>query len=422
MRGTLDQSPYNGEVDMLDMAFTDIVLIVVFNIVLFSGCIGSVFGFTFLDELTTCGMAFVAAVKLYADWSAKELHLRPCGIIAAFALVLFVFIGLYGGQVSGVQTAKRAILVDLLTCIKFPLTLLCSLYVFQHVSRELMYILEREVKALVIIILGFAFVNVFVNIGMGAEPRFGIRAFMFLCGHPTGLVALGVALALVLLRDPERNRIWILLSLLLIASSLRSKGVVFCVLTIIVMIIMRRGRKLTIIHGALCAVLAVVIGWDQFAQSFMTEGYARTELTQASLKIAAEYFPFGSGFATFGSNITSEIAYYSQLYYDYGLSHVWGLEPGHTSFLSDTFWPTVVGQFGVSGTIVFLILIGSLFKLAYDASPSHRIASVCCFAYLLISSTAESAFFHPMSVPLAFVLALVVGDSTPALSTERDDL
>lgn len=402
------------ETPLLDMMFTDIIWIVVFNIVLFSGCIGATLGFTYLDELATVGMAAATAAKLIRDWGAGELYVRPSGIVAALALVLLVLIGLYGGALSGVQDSERAILIDVLTCVKFPLMLLCSLYMLRRASRDLMRVIERECKVVVAALLLLAVANVFLDFGMGAEPRLGIRAFQFLCGHPTGLVALGVSLVLVLLRDPERNRAWILLGLLLIASSLRSKGLVFCALTVTLLVVMRRGRKLNALHGLLCAVLAVIIGWDQFAVSFMTEGYARTELTKASLEIAADHFPLGTGFATFGSSVTADAAYYSQLYFDYGLATVWGLEPGHTNFLSDTFWPTVVGQFGVLGTITFLVLVGALFKLAYDSAGGRRIALVCCFAYLLISSTAESAFFHPMAVPLALCLALVVGDTDGA--------
>lgn len=405
----MDEMP-RQETSLLDMAFTDIIWLAVFNIVLFSGCIGATFGFTYLDELATVGMAVATVAKLIRDWGVGELYVRPSGIVAAIALITFVFVGLYGGALSAVQDSERAILIDVLTCVKFPLILLCSLYMLRKVSGDLMRVIERECKVVIAIVLFFAVVNVFFNIGMGTEPRFGIRAFMFLCGHPTGLVALGVSLVLMLLRDPERNRSWILLGLLLIASSLRSKGLVFCALTVTLLVVMRRGRKLNAFHGLLCVVLAVIIGWDQFAVSFMTEGYARTELTKASLEIAVDYFPWGTGFATFGSSVTADSSYYSQLYYDYGLATVWGLEPGHTNFLSDTFWPTVVGQFGVAGTAAFLVLIGSLFKLAYDLAGRRRIAVVCCFAYLLISSTAESAFFHPMAVPLAFCLALVVGE------------
>ncbi len=400
----------NREATTLDMRFTDFLWFIAFNVILFSGIIGDNFGFTYADELMVCIVALIAAVQVLRDWVDKELMLSAWGLIAFFSLLLFTAIGLYGNFLWGIQASMRAVVIDVFTCIKFPLLLMCSLYLFRKVSIELLWMIEREVKALVAVMLILAVANLFVNFGMAAtDLRYGIRAFQFICNHPTGLVAMGVALALVLLRDPERNRWWIVTALLVIASSLRSKGIVFCVLTLILMFVMRGGRKLSIGYVIICIVIAILIGWNQFISYFASEGFARTELARTSLKVASDYFPIGSGFATFGSYVSGES--YSPLYYKYDLSNVWGLEPGHTSFLSDTFWPTVVGQFGFLGLGVYVLLIGSLFKLAYDMAGNRRIVVICCFAYLLISSTSESAFFHPLCVSLAFTLGMMAGDA-----------
>lgn len=82
---------------------------------------------------------------------------------------------------------------------------------------------------------------------------------------------------------------------------------------------------------------------------------ARFRLTIASLEIANTYAPLGAGFATFGSNVTTLSEYYLSLYYDYGLSTVWGLRPTGTQFVSDTFsqlsWGNAAGL-GFSATVL----------------------------------------------------------------------
>lgn len=391
---------------ILDLRFSEFMWFLTFNALLFSDIISTYSGFSFLDEFITCSIALIAVVKVIWDWKQEELLVSPSMMAAFFSLVIFVCLGLLENYFWNVQTYNIPILIDLFTCIKYPLILLCSLYLFRMASSDLFRYIVIEAKILAVLLFILALVSQVISTGMVRDVRFGIKSFRFLCSHPTALVAMGVALTLVFLRDSDHNRSWIILSLIVIASSMRSKGLVFCILTLILLFVMRKGRKLNAIHVILCIIASIVIGWDQYVSQFQAEGYARTELTRASFEIASDYFPFGPGFGTFGSSVTGQGAYYSQLYYDYGISEVWGLAEGNTFFLSDTFWPTVIGQFGYLGLVVYLVLIGSLFVCAYQMAGRRRIVAVACFSYLLISSTAESAFFHPMSVTLGFVLGM----------------
>lgn len=393
---------------ILDIKFTDSMYMLLFNLLIFSSSIGNLFGISFIDEFATISVVLAAFVKLSGDILRKELRVSTFGVVGFFSMASLVIIGILGDAIWSIQTGVRPILIDLFTCVKFPLALISSLYLLNGRSCEMLAYITREVKVLVCLIAFLAFINLFVNFGMGGDYRHGIRSFVFLTGHQTNLTVLGVCLTLVLLSKPRENLVCIILSLFIISSGLRAKGLVFCALVPILCYIMRGGRKLNIIHILLCIVLALLIGWDQFASQFQTEGYARAELTRASFEIAYDYFPIGTGFATFGSNISGELGYYSPVYYMYDLAHVWGLAEGAASFLSDTFWPTILGQFGYLGLLTFIVMVSSLFLLTYTMSSSGRVASICGFAYLLISSTSESAFFHPNSVGIAFTIAIVI--------------
>jgi hypothetical protein len=250
---------------------------------------------------------------------------------------------------------------------------------------------------------------------MGTDPRYGLRAsFKAVYGHPTYLVFACVGLSVVLLADRKRNARWIVMLLAVAVLSLRTKGIAWAALTAVLMATFGRRERLTALHAAACAGLALLIGYDQYESYFQHDGYARTELVRASLEVAADHPVLGPGFATFGSAVTAEPAYYSVLYYRYGLSSVWGLAYGSTGFLSDTFWPIVLGQFSWVGLLLYAGMLACLFMFAYGARAGTRLATVCCFAYLLISSTSESAFFNPASVYLAFCLGLaLVGAARP---------
>ena len=67
-----------------------------------------------------------------------------------------------------------------------------------------------------------------------------------------------------------------------------------------------------------------------------------------------------------------------------------------------------MAQFGYFGFIVFTVLLIALFAMCYLAEKGSRLAVVCAFAYLLISSTSESAFFNPSAVYIAMCMGLAI--------------
>ncbi len=125
--------------------------------------------------------------------------------------------------------------------------------------------------------------------------------------------------------------------------------------------------KIVFCAGAGAAVLATAgrsfllrfLAVKSYVGTTGTDTQARTALTLKCVDVARDYFPWGSGLGTFASEPAA--THYSQLYYAYGLSNVFGLEPyagqpGHPTFLLDTWWPHIVGEFGFLGTLLFLAL------------------------------------------------------------------
>jgi hypothetical protein len=86
---------------------------------------------------------------------------------------------------------------------------------------------------------------------------------------------------------------------------------------------------------------------------------ARTATYFASANIAIDHFPLGAGPGTFASYPV--IMTYNDLYYDYNLSKVWGLEernlkdPDLPTFILDTYWPSPLAETGMIGVIIMLL-------------------------------------------------------------------
>ncbi len=74
-----------------------------------------------------------------------------------------------------------------------------------------------------------------------------------------------------------------------------------------------------------------------------------------SFEIASDYFPFGSGPATFASK--GSMVNYSPIYKKYNMDKKWGFgKNDKVHFYNDTYWAQIIGQYGVIGLILVLMI------------------------------------------------------------------
>ncbi len=111
----------------------------------------------------------------------------------------------------------------------------------------------------------------------------------------------------------------------------------------------------------------------------------RIVLADASVRIATDKFPFGSGLGTFGSWMSK--VNYSDIYYEYGVSDYWGLSPQDDRYLNDTYWPMIIGEFGFIGAIgilcFYLLLMKKLVGLIRGTLNSGSLYLTIAFAVFL---------------------------------------
>ncbi|MGK7221903.1 hypothetical protein ACSNO4_03810 [Kocuria flava] len=91
------------------------------------------------------------------------------------------------------------------------------------------------------------------------------------------------------------------------------------------------------------------------AREYLTnpDQVARIRLTLDAPVVAWQNFPFGSGFGRFASGAARQD--YSPIYRELGYPSIWGLGPTEENgnFLTDTFWPAVIGETGFFGTVFY---------------------------------------------------------------------
>ncbi len=392
---------------------SDILWLVAFNTLFFQGWIQNTFGFTLADEIATVALCLAACVKgLGTHWDVRGMS-KNMKLAIAF-LVLTCAIGFFGNMRWSVQGSLSAIAIDFFTCIKFPIAALSACAIFRN-NERILVLVEAEAKFLTFLMFILAIANLFADFGMGHDSRYGLRAsFEFVLGHPTAVVATGAGLAVVLSNKRMQNALWLAMILAVICLSLRSKGIAFVVLAVFFLLVYGKHERISAFHIFLGVVFVAFLGYDQYLGYFTVDGYARRELTNTAFSIAGNFFPIGGGFASYGSAVTANLDTYSPLYFQYGLSGVQGLAPGHATFLSDTFWPTVLGQFGWLGLATYAASLMFIFKHLYQVKGA-RLGVILCFSYLLISSIAESAFFNPFAIYLALCLGFTFSRSDQGL-------
>lgn len=392
----------------LETSVGDLALLLFLNLALFGEAIQGAMGFSYCDEIATIAVVCAAFFRFHASKNALADGMSTSSKLALIWLFVVVSAAFLGNAFCGVHASTAAILTDFLTCCKFPIALIASIYAFAC-SERLSALFEIEAKILLVVMTVLGIGNLFFDFGMGSEARFGIRAsFTFVFDHPTYLVFCAAGLTAFLMKDRERNMPFIVMGMLFVLLSLRSKGFAFAAVCLLLLLTFGKSNRLSVVHIALGLVAVALIGMDQYINYYQSAGYARGELARQAIAVANDYFPLGTGFATYGSAVTAQIDNYSPLYYAYGLSTVWGLAPGAASFLSDTFWPTVLAQFGYFGLVAFAALLIALFVMCYKAGGGSRLPVICIFAYLLISSTSESSFFNPSAAYLAMCAGLAI--------------
>ena len=144
--------------------------------------------------------------------------------------------------------------------------------------------------------------------------------------------------------------IYVVLYYLIVVKSIRRKQVIEKVTEFV------KPRYL-----ALLGVTVALLGRYKFVYFFIDGvNTARYAFWKYGLKTMKQYFPLGSGFATFGTY--QAFMNYSPLYRLYGMNRVYGLAENDGSMASDGYWPAIIAQFGVLGTILMIILLINLFK------------------------------------------------------------
>ncbi|MBD5552252.1 MAG: hypothetical protein HDQ96_13935 [Lachnospiraceae bacterium] len=324
-------------------------------------------------------------------------------------VILFLIIGFVSSFVYKYQDFIRIVLPDLLLCSKYWL----SLYVGKHIFKGMnLDDFKKNIYEHIKVIACFYVICMCIDSQLhifAGEFRYGLKTTQLMYSHPTVFVACCILLIMLLIvvkDQADQWKWWLALLLFFMCSTLRSKAFGGAIAVVLICyFVFYRKKKIRVRTLLMFVPLIIVIAWEQiefyFFSSIQSDS-ARYQLLAKSFEIAKDHFPLGSGFGTFASYYSG--VRYSPLYKIYGLSAVNGLSMSNRAFMSDSFWPMILGQTGWFGCIAYIGALALLFmeiQKLRKVNCDYYAASLCGLSYLLIASMAESAFVHPLAIPIA---------------------
>lgn len=373
--------------------------------------------FTYWDEIYALLFSFfvIKAISEGGCIAKKE------DILIWISLLGYCVSAIMGNVLNGYATVS-SVINDLFLNLKFFLSLYATIFILRdfNFNRYRPNIIKHAKFLTIIFGILFIFDKLF-GIFPVYEIRFGINSEQLIFAHPTFCAAALFFLLMLFVLFGEKGKKTELLYMCILAGlicmTLRFKAIatvgVFIVLYVLFMYF--NIRKLNLLMILLVGVGVILISYKQVFFYFfspMALEMPRGAMLYTSLQIAKDYFPFGTGFGTFGS-YTSGVNY-SVVYEIYGVNEIGGMSKTDISAISDNYWPMILGQSGVIGFLCML----NIWRKLYQKIDRYRylnlqfyLAGMGCFIYILISSTSESAIVNPVSIPLTFILGIVFAHS-----------
>lgn len=365
--------------------------------------------FSYMDE----GLAMITiiyALILLLN-KKKAIKITKYELIALIFFLLYLFLGFVSNATHNIIGFKHGILSMIMTAKGYMLYFSCRV-IFQYydVKASILKNISKVLEISLYILALIGIVNIPLNFLEDQGMRFGLHTVSIGFSHPTELAFFAIiSMTTILLYYNYTNKTKGELSVIIASSLLvlftgRSKAIAFICVYIILFYFMKLIKKFKLKYFILLIPIMVYIALPRIISEFFNG--ARGYLYTAGYKIAKDYFPLGTGFGTFGSYMSRE--FYSPLYYEYGLSSVWGLSPSMPSYIADTYWAMIMGETGFIGVVLLILVLYFIFVQFLKGYNDYKskIITFGLICYTVVTSIAEPIYSSNKCAALFMVLAL----------------
>lgn len=322
---------------------------------------------------------------MYVIWCMGLKKIEKTDSLSIFMLLVVIILGVVSNIFSGITVSGFSIIIDIIAETKFLWVFFAAKYYIDSQTVKDVCRILKPIAILFCVVAGvLAIVSQMVDLGMSTSVRYGIKGFRFFFPMSFQFLAVAIVAIGILVLNEKRimqRKIVVFACCVGLLMTTKSSPIFFVVIFFVLSYYFRKKEKLRISTIVFLSLIVVLLGKYQIETYLMNEDAPRHLFFYYGGVTANEYFPLGSGFATFGSDQAARN--YSELYYRYGFDSLFGMNPDDGSFLSDTFWPMALGQFGWFGAILY---IGVYFRVFLSFSKYKLSATQKAFVYAVYLS------------------------------------
>lgn len=378
---------------------------------------------TYFDEILVVILAIWSIMNIIYKGKIDKLSLKMF-----ILLVLFSFIGIYSCYENSSFILINLIMSNFLS-IKFFVVIISLMNI--TIMTSTINCIERAILFFSKIVMVFAVFNfIMPSIYEKIFPfviqmyRFGLPSVCSLFVHPGtyGWFMLFISLyhysSYLLTNDRKYFRKFVITAIFAILS-FRVK----VIMGIIAVLFYTAFKHEKISFKKIIVVLSIIMVILVSCRSLLENTYilyftnevgesARKSLTINSLNILRDYFPIGVGFGKFASWYAR--INYSEHYYAYNMTGIYGLNPENAFFATDTYWPSVLGETGFFGTVIFITLFIFIYRTLRRRMKNKSVITqkkmillaILVLIQSLIESTSEAIYNNP---PQFIFVACILG-------------
>jgi hypothetical protein len=405
--------------DFIDRQFFNLTVFTLLFGVMFYDVINS-FGFSYVDEICAALLLLLFGYKIFhtKTWEFNKMFLLVSGI--------FIFYLIYSIAIRANSTV--AILTDFVIQIKPYLAFFCVYAIHPRLTRTRRRII-RQLALLCSLYVLF--------VGVAFQVYYDVIRYTFVYESRLATASSVLALSYLYCSDyTKTDKIIFLLLLSLGILSGRSKHFGFCAICLLTMIYFNDSFKMRLnLRNTIFILIAIAfslfVAREKIYFYFVTGGFgdgrtpgdlfARMALYYFSLQLFIDYFPFGSGFATYATYASG--THYSPVYIKYGMQNMHGLTKEEPAFIADTYFPALA-QFGVAGVLLFFtfwIHLATKTIKAYDKCGKESTIAFIIIIFFMIECTSDATITHNRGMFIMMLLGLLFHDMQATSSSGNGD-
>lgn len=334
--------------------------------------------------------------------------------ILCILLLILSAIGLVSNVVSKLISNYWAILIDVLWLWKTFACFIAFKYIAKKGNRRenIVNKLVPIAKFIIWFVCIVSLIGQFINLGVtGQDVIGGIKEFDFFWHNAIQLGLLVFSCIMILsASNIKSKKLFFYLILSSIPLFLTFSSLVYCWLfvEIFLLFVLKKDK---IFKKRYIVILGLGVGLSAFSdiQTYFISESTRMRLIIYGIKTANTFFPLGSGFATYGSDMA--VRFYSKLYSSYGWEYMYGIGRTSSMHLNDNFFASIIGQFGWIGFILYLICLYNLFSQINTVrlKKYERIAAITTIITLVVSMIGSATGKSMMGICTFVVLGVISG-------------